>query len=136
MNASEQIKRDEGLRLKPYADSVGKISIGWGRNLSDKGITKDEAEYLFANDLSEARIVVAQQLPWSTDLDEARQAVLINMAFNMGINRLLSFHNTLALIKAGSYAHAAEEMRKSKWAAQVGERAERLARQMRSGKFE
>jgi lysozyme len=133
MDILEQLKRDEGLRLTPYRDTVGKLTIGIGRNLEDVGISKDEAEYLLANDLSKAKIELAQALPWVTNLDDARRGVLLNMAFNMGVKGLLKFKNTLALVKAGSYETAAQEMVKSLWAKQVGERADRLAMQMRTG---
>lgn len=135
MELIDQIKRDEGLRLSPYKDSLGKLTIGYGRCLDTKGISKDEAEYLLANDLHEVQISLAEKLPWITDLTLARQAVLYNMAFNMGVPGLLKFKETLADIKAGFYASAAKEMLDSLWAKQVGPRAVRLARQMETGEW-
>lgn len=133
MNVFDQIKRDEGLRLTAYKDTVGKLTIGYGRNLDDKGITQDEADYMLNTDVREAAAAVNKNLPWAASLDDARLGVLINMAFNMGIQSLLLFRNTLALIQAGEYEQAADEMLKSKWAKQVGIRAVRLAEQMRKG---
>lgn len=136
MTLLDQIKRDEGLRLLPYKDTVGKLTIGYGRNLDDVGISRDEAEYLLANDIAKVRIQLTQALPWITKLTLPRQGVLINMAFNLGIGDaesgkgLLGFKNMLALIKAGSYKHAAEAGLKSLWAKQVGPRAERLMLQL------
>jgi lysozyme len=135
MQLIDQIKRDEGLRLSPYKDSLGKLTIGYGRCLDTRGITKDEAEYMLANDLHSVRIELAARIPWITDLNEARQAVLQNMAFNMGIPGLLGFRTTLALVKGGQFVEAAKAMLESKWAKQVGTRATRLTQQMSDGNW-
>lgn len=133
MTIVEQLTRDEGLRLKPYYDTVGKLTIGVGRNLTDKGISQTEAETMLANDIAEHTAELEQHLPWVVQLDGPRKGVLVNMCFNMGISRLLGFINTLAYIKAGEYAKAADGMLHSKWATQVGPRATRLSEQMRTG---
>jgi len=136
MGIFDQLKRDEGLRLKPYKDSVGKLTIGYGRNLDDKGISQAEAEQMLHDDVRDTAAALQRALPWSAGLDDARLGVLLNMAFNMGVQALILFRNTLALIQAGDYDKAADEMLKSKWAAQVGPRAHRLALQMRSGEWQ
>lgn len=128
--------RDESLRLKPYKDTVGKLTIGIGRNLDDVGISHDEALVLLNNDIDKASAQVRTQLPWSIGLDDARVAVLVNMCFNLGIAGLLGFHNTLSLIQSGNYTAAADAMLQSKWASQVGPRAARLAEQMRTGQYQ
>lgn len=133
MDLIEQLKRDEGMRLTPYKDSIGKLTIGIGRNLDDVGISKDEAEYLLANDVAKVKIELGQALPWTSGLDQARLGALQNMAFNMGVKGLLKFKNTLSLIKAGQYDAAAHEMMLSLWARQVGARATRLAQQIYTG---
>lgn len=132
----QQLIRDEGLRLKPYTDSVGKLTIGVGRNLTDKGISNDEAEKMLENDIEDARRAVFQMIPWVSKLDEVRRAVLVNMAFNMGIGGLMAFKNTLAFIEKGQYPNAAAEMLNSKWADQVGPRAHRLALQLTTGTWQ
>lgn len=124
---------DEDNRLKPYVDSVGKVSIGIGRNLTDKGIRPKESLFLFRNDLEEAEQELYRAYPWAMGLDQVRQEVLINMSFNMGITTLGQFVNTLRYVKLGSYKRAADGMRHSKWYRQVGNRAERLALMMESG---
>jgi lysozyme len=134
MELLEQLKRDEGLRLKPYVDTVGKVTIGYGTNLTD-GIDQGEAEYLLSNRLNQKRLELLAALPWVADLDEARRGVLFNMAYNMGVPGLLKFRNTLDLIKAGSYETAAKEMLRSAWSTQVGDRATRLSLQMKSGRW-
>lgn len=129
-----ELTRDEGLRLKPYLDSVGKWTIGIGRNLDDVGISRDEAETLLAHDIASAMDQLDRALPWWRDLDEVRQRVLVNMTFNMGIAKLLTFRNTLRLVKAGEYGAASAAMMESLWARQVGPRARRLSEMMRTGK--
>jgi lysozyme len=130
----EQLIRDEGLRLKPYKDSVGKLTIGVGRNLDDVGISREEATQLLANDIERAAAWVRTNLPWTLALDEVRQAALKNMAFNLG-SRLGEFRKFLAHLEAREYEQAAKEMTDSVWATQTGPRAQRLAEQIRSGEW-
>lgn len=127
------LKLHEGLRLQPYTDTVGKITIGYGRNLSDRGITRDEAEQMLAHDITTHLAELVTVLPWVRALDPVRQAVLADMAFNMGVPTLLTFKNTLAAVKAGNYEGAAANILDSKYADQVGGRALRLARMLRHG---
>jgi lysozyme len=127
------LERDEGLRLKPYTDTVGKLTIGIGRNLDDKGISRDEAFVLLDNDIAECIGDLRGSFPWFDKLTEARQCVLINMRFNLGGKGLRTFKQTLMSIERGDYVGAARNMRISKWAGQVGARAKRLADMMESG---
>ena len=136
MTLLDQLKRDEGRRLKPYLDTVGKLTIGYGRNLEDNGITEAEADMMLANDIESHERQVHDFLPWTDSLDEVRKAVLVNMAFNMGIHTLLGFRKTLQAIHDGEYVGAAQLMLRSKWAQQVGPRAHRLALQMRTGEWQ
>ena len=134
----EQLRLHEGERRKPYRDTVGKLTIGIGRNLDDKGLRRDEIEYLLANDIADSRADLDRYLPWWRGLDPVRQRVLIDMVFNMGAGSpkgggLLSFVNTLSEIRRGNYGIAADMMLASKWSAQVGRRAVRLATMMRTG---
>lgn len=124
----------EGLRLKPYRDTVGKLTIGVGRNLDDVGISKEEAAVLLDNDLDRTVAALSVALPWLGSLDEPRQRVLVNMAFNLGVPGLLKFERTLEHVRAGRYADAAGEMLSSKWAGQVGRRAIELSKTMRDGR--
>lgn len=123
---------DEGRRSKPYVDTVGKVTIGIGRNLTDVGLSQDEVELLYSNDLARA-LTCAKLCVSSFDaLTVPRQAVLVDMAFNLG-NRLLGFTHFLLAVQQGRYNDAAQEMINSKWAAQVGARATRLTAMMKSG---
>ena len=94
-----QLKADEGVRLKPYKDTVGKLTIGYGRNLDDIGITLAEAEQMLYSDMRFALDGVYKFLPWATKLDDARLGVLANMAYNMGIHGLLGFHRFIAAME-------------------------------------
>ncbi len=128
-----ELVRDEGLKLQPYKDTVGKLTIGIGRNLSDKGISEEEAYHLLENDIDEVLASLDKKLPWWRELDSVRQRVLANMAFNMGIATLLTFKQTLKAIKEKRWVDAADGMAQSKWANQVGKRAARLIRMMETG---
>jgi lysozyme len=132
-----QLAIDEGVRLKPYQDTVGKLTIGVGRNLDDVGISKPEAMMLLGADIDNACADLDRALPWWRNMSDRRMQALANMCFNMGIGDskrgLLSFRNTLTKMQAGDYAGAAQGMLESQWARQVGERAQRLAQMMREG---
>ncbi|ALK30471.1 glycoside hydrolase family protein [Burkholderia plantarii] len=127
-----ELSRDEGRLLKPYTDTVGKLTIGVGRNLTDVGISDRECDLLLSDDIGRTVTWLDDQLPWWRGLDGVRQRVVINMAFNLGGN-LLSFVNTLDAMKRADYASAAKGMLDSKWARQVGARAVRLADMMLAG---
>lgn len=129
----QDLIRDEGLRLKPYRCTAGKLSIGIGRNLDDVGISNSEAELMLHNDINHVQIELDRNLPWWRKMTDARQRVLCNMAFNLGISTLLEFKNTLGAMERGDYAAAAVGMGSSKWAVQVGPRATRLIRMMKEG---
>lgn len=128
---AEQLLMDEGLRLKPYRCTAGRLTIGVGRNLEDKGISESEALLLLDNDIGDCWSRLAARQPWVLTAPEDIQEVLVNMAFNMGVGGLLEFKDTLALLQAGRYPEAARAMLASKWAGQVGKRAERLAARVR-----
>jgi lysozyme len=129
-----QLRLHEGERLKPYRCTAGKLTIGVGRNLEDRGITAQESAYLLGNDIDSHWHELVKAIPWVERLDEVRQRVLLDMAFNLGITGLLGFKNTLATIKAGDFEKAGTMMLDSKWARQVGRRADRLATMMATGK--
>jgi lysozyme len=136
MNANElaaQLVDDEGVKLRPYRDPVGKLTIGVGRNLEDLGITRQEAMGLLSNDISRVETELDRVFPWWTQMSDRRQQVLANMCFNLGIDRLQGFIRMLAAMQVGHFDEASAEMLSSKWAKQVGSRATRLATMMRNG---
>jgi lysozyme len=128
-----ELTRDEGCELRPYMDSVGKLTVGIGHNLTDKGISAAICEALYLEDVAEVVAELKDHLPWWEGLDPVRQRVFCNMAFNLGIGGLLGFSNTLVLTETGRYEAAAQAMLASKWARQVGDRAKRLAQMMATG---
>lgn len=126
------LQRHEGLRLKPYKCTAGKLSIGYGRNLDDMGISEVEAMVLLRHDIEQCY----QELnvfSWFADLDQVRQEALVDMLFNLGLPTFLEFKKTLKFVAEGKYSQAAEEMLRSKWANQVGDRAKELAYMMDTG---
>ena len=129
------LERDEGRHRHVYADTMGNPTIGVGRNLAGRGLSDSEIDYLLRNDVALAELDLSRSLPWWTNLNPVRQAVLLEMAFNMGIDGLLTFRSTLADVAAGHWQDAAQGMRNSLWHQQVGARAERLAYAMEHGEF-
>lgn len=132
----DQLCRDEGVRLAPYRDSLGLLSIGVGHCLDCKPISKRAAMVILDDDICDAQVDLARKLPWSSQLDPIRQAVLVNMTFNLGIGGLLKFEKFLSAMRARDWATAAKEMLDSKWANQVGDRAVRLSRQVITGEWQ
>lgn len=130
-----QLERDEGYRQHPYTDTVGKTTVGFGRNLDDVGLSRAEARDLLENDLDKVIARIADRWPWTGTLSEPRLGVLLNMAVNLGVFGLGGFTRMFTALKAGDYETAANEMLHSRWAAQVGDRAQRLALQMRLGQW-
>lgn len=150
----EQLITDEGLRLRPYKCTAGKFTVGVGRNLEDKSLTKDEcfflgikqttkegiisfllehgithedAMYLLENDIDDVVRDLKRNFSWFDSAPEPVQRVLCNVVFNIGISRFLGFKKTIAFLKAKKYEEAAREMLNSKWASQVHDRAVRLS---------
>lgn len=130
------LKRDEGLRLKAYKDTVGVWTVGYGHAHVAPGAvwTQEQAEAALIEDVKKHNAELERSIPWITELDPVRRRVLQNMAFNLGVKGLLGFKNTLGMVKSGDYAGAARGMLNSLWANQVKGRAVRLAEQMRTGK--
>ena len=133
MTLRDQLKRDEGLRLTPYRDQFGWLTIGYGRNLDARGITNEEAEFLLDGDLSIVEAAVRIRLPWSVVIGEPRHAVLVGMAFNMGIGGMLGFKKLLKAAEEQDWELAARELLDSKLHQQTPERAQRWAEQLRTG---
>jgi len=121
------LERDEGRRRKPYRDSVGKLTIGVGRNLDDVGLSDPEIDYLLGNDIEGVCADLDRNAPWWRDRPEPWQRGLANMCLNLGWPRLSAFRKTLAALEAGDGGKAAVEAMDSKWSAQVGDRAGRIA---------
>lgn len=148
------LRKHEGLELNVYYDTEEQPTIGIGRCISTKGLSKSECDYLNLGTYDKLKVIeklkirgisekeaecllsndidyFIEQLSKSIDffntLPETAKIVLIDMAFNIGVNGLLKFQNTLELISEGKYVLASREMLNSKWKKQVGQRAFDLA---------
>lgn len=138
---AKELRRDEGVEYVPYLDTVGIKTVGVGHNMQAKPLPADwtfpltdaQVDQLLAEDLQEVFDGLDRNIPWWRKLSYERQRVLANMAFNLGIKGLMGFKNTLAHVQAERYQSAAEGMLASKWARQVGQRANRLAAMMVMG---
>lgn len=132
-----QLKGDEGVKPQAYQDHLGFWTIGVGRLIDSRkggsGLRPYEIDFLLQNDIDDRIEQLTRRLPWFQNLDDARRGVLLNMAFQLGVDGLMEFKNTLSLVEQGKYREAAENMLKSKWATQTPARANRLATQMSSG---
>ncbi|KZN30044.1 hypothetical protein N480_03610 [Pseudoalteromonas luteoviolacea S2607] len=130
----QQLIGHEGYEHKVYVCPGGYQSIGVGRNLENRGLTDEEIHYLLNNDIAYFTAQVEKHIDTSK-CNPARKAVLINMAFNLGIHGLLAFKKTIAAVERGNWDKAAIEMFDSRWAVQVGERANQLTEQMKTGEW-
>jgi lysozyme len=153
MNLIEQLKCHEGFRDDYYQCTANKKTIGYGRNVDnnpfsikelsmlgrdefiDQPMTEDEAEQLLLNDVNEITALINDHLPWA-DMSLARQAVCVNMAFNLGVTGFFKFNNMHRALRKHCYREAAIEMLDSRWAKQVGGRSEELAQQMNTGDWQ
>lgn len=136
---TKQLRRDEGEVLNAYQDHLGFWTIGVGRLIDKRkggGITPGESAYLLNNDIDKRQAELLRRAPWMAALDPARFGVMLNMAFQMGVDGLMGFKNTLAMVKAGDYSGAAVGMLNSKWATQTPARAQRLSKQMATGEWQ
>lgn len=138
-----ELRRDEGVRTRPYLDTSTppKWTVGVGHNLSASPLpagwkyplSAAQITQLLDTDIADTLHQLDTHLPWWRKLDEVRQRVIANMCFNLGIDKLLGFKNALAAMAKGVYATAAAEMKDSKWYGQVGDRAVRLCSAMQTG---
>jgi lysozyme len=140
-----ELRRDEGVRYWPYKDTAKppRDTVGVGRNLQAKPLpanwayplTPAQVTQLLEQDIADTLANLDRNLPWWRQMDDVRMRVLANMAFNLGIGKLLGFKNTLAAMQRGSYAVAAAGMKASDWYGQVGARAARLCQAMETGEM-
>ena len=133
MGIIEDLKRDEGLRLKPYRCTAGKLTIGYGRNIDDVGISEEEAEYLLQNDVEKCFYDLCDIFGFYLfeeitimDGHKDKWDALLNMRFNLGPNGFRKFKKMIAAVKRKDWKEVAKEAKKSKWYDQVGDRAKRI----------
>ena len=138
MNIYQFIRQNEGLKLKPYTCTAGKLTIGYGRNLTDKGITVAEADYLLSNDINEACDNIKQvfDIKALKDFNYDRHMVLVDMMFNLGLSGFVKFIKMIDAIIKGDWETTANEAENSLWFKQVGERAKRDVEILRKGQLQ
>ncbi len=134
MNVRDLITLNEGLRLKPYKDTVGKLTIGVGRNLDDVGIRHDEAMTLLDNDIQRA-LGYLGGYQWFAVLDDVRQAAVTDLMFNLGPTRFHAFTKFCQAMSQRDYHWASDELQNSIWHGQVGDRAKRIRRMIETGQW-
>ena len=129
----EYIKTNEGLRLKPYKCTAGKLTIGYGRNLEDVGITTEEAGFMLETDIAQAFEDLDSIFGFKLfcTLSNSRQRVLIDMMFNLGRTRFKKFKKMIRAVKEGNFQQATNELLDSRYAIQVPRRAHKNADLMR-----
>lgn len=126
MSLEDRIKRHEGCRDKPYMDSEGIMTVGYGRNLEAVPFSQDEMDLMFKNDFERAR-QGAETLYVYEFLNRARRGVLIEMVFQMGISGVQKFKKFLTAALQSKWQEAHDEMLDSRWHDQTPERARELA---------
>ena len=134
----DDLIRDEGFRPKAYKDHLGKLTIGIGFLIDPDEAGAQEMPESVANlwlleILTQNKKALDVQIPWWKDLDEARQRVILNMSYQLGVKGLLKFKKMLKAMKAGDYYTAAEESKDSKWARQTPARAQRIYLLIKNG---
>jgi len=122
----------EGMSLKPYKCPNGKITIGVGRNLESNGLSLDECNYLLENDIARCRRELDVYW-WFIILNENRKNALLNMCFNLGLTKLLTFKKMIVALEQKNYDRAAIEALDSRWAKQVKGRAVDIAEVIKEG---
>ena len=129
------LKKHEGFRRKPYKCSEGKLTIGYGFNLEDVGLDKEECDIIIQNRVTKIHEQLLKKYQWYSPLSKVRKIVIIDMVYNLGFKKFHNFKKTIAYISKRKYQEASEEMLKSKWANQVYQRAQKLSILMETGKI-
>ena len=132
------LKRHEGVETHAYVDTVGKVTIGVGRNVDAKGglgLSEEEISFMLGNDIDRVEDELSANFSWFVGLNDARYDALINICFNLGLPRLLKFENALEAMASEDYNLAAVEFLDSRWAQQVGQRAIELSLMIETGEY-
>jgi len=133
-NLVEMLKRHEGLRLKPYLCTTDQLTIGYGRNLESMGISRYEAEVMLVSDIERCYNEL-EVFEWFVNLDMVRQEAMVDLLFNLGLPRFLGFKKMIKHLSNRDYSQAAAELLNSRYAIQVGDRANELAYMLERGEY-
>lgn len=132
-----QLRKHEGVRSHAYKCTADMITVGVGRNIDENGgigLSDDEIDYLLLNDIKRCQAELLA-FAWFVDLDDVRKDAITNLLFNLGMTRLLGFKNALQAMERADYLTAADEFMDSRWAKQVGNRAEEVTEMIRTGRY-
>lgn len=137
MTLKEMLRLHEGVRSKSYICSAGYETIGVGRNISESGLglSDDEIDYLLDNDIKRVKEELQETYFWFGGLNEARQDAMVDICFNLGLTKLRGFVNALTAMSREQFDVAADEFLDSRWAEQVGQRANRVTEMIRTGEY-
>lgn len=133
----EQLRKHEGVRSHAYKCSANMMTVGVGRNIDENGgigLSDDEIDYLLTNDIKRCQAELLA-FSWFVDLDPVRQDAMTNLLFNLGMTRLLGFKNALSAMERSDFETAATEFMDSRWAQQVGYRADEVCEMIRTGRY-
>jgi len=134
----KMLKRHEGVKSHAYRCSSNKITVGCGRNIDENGgigLTDSEIDMLLANDIKRVEQELKDRFSWYRNLDSVRREAMIDIAFNLGITKLLGFKKALAAMESGDYFWASTEFNASRWAEQVGYRSDELCDMIETGEY-
>lgn len=135
----EMLKRHEGVKTHAYRCSENFVTVAVGRNIDENGglgLSVDEIDFLLANDIRRCRAELLENFDWFEGLDSIRQDALIDFNFNVGLTTFMKFKKFIAAMKKGNWDAAATELLSSKYATQVGARADELAAMIKSGEYQ
>ncbi len=130
---SDRLEIEEGMELFLYKCTSGKDTLGVGRNISDRGISADEAKYLLRNDIISCISELDHNFRWWKDLSENRRIVMGDLIFNLGLSKLKQFKKFLAAMESGDYETASEELLDSRYAKQLPNRSGRNSQIIKDG---
>lgn len=130
------IKKNEGFESRLYKDIKGKLTIGYGFNLEEIQIPENIAYMWLKMLVDDLYLNLSTLLDFFDFLDEVRKAVLVDMAYNIGVEGLLKFKKMLKALENKNYEKTAEEMKNSKWYEEVPNRADKLIKMMITGEFD
>ena len=134
----KMLKRHEGVKSHAYKCSAGKVTVGVGRNIDESGgigLSDSEIDMLLANDIKRVEQELTDRFTWYGKLDSVRREAMIDIAFNLGLTKLLGFKKALAAMESGDYFWASTEFNASRWAEQVGYRADELCDMIETGEY-
>ena len=135
---TDMLKRHEGVETHAYVDTVGKVTIGVGRNIDASGgigLSDKEIKYLLSNDISRVELELYNAFDWFDELDETRGDAMVDICFNLGLPRLKRFKKALAAMAEKDYVEASNQFMDSKWARQVGQRAVTISAMIETGEY-